>query len=439
MTTYLDFNDLRNEGITHLGNLTGKLWTDYNVHDPGITILEALCYALLDLDYRTKLPAADIFARHPAAAGAGAADDNFYSPAQILACNPLTIVDYRKLLSDIDGVRNAWLEVALDQPDNCLPEGRKPGHLNGLYHVLVELEDGVDQTAVVAAVKDAMREHRNLCEDLADVIVLGKLELGVYAIVELGTEADVAQVYLDMMAALGAFLSPSPHFYTLQELLDKGRPIDAIFAGRPYATSVSHGFLDTDELQQIQLKKEIHLSDMYKALFGVTGITTIRDLQWKPCGSPARAGWKFNIPENSVVDFTVGCCSLQFMRNGKPVPFDPTQYEALLAAGAKKNMFNSLLPNLDLPFPKGNYRPDLGDYYSIQNDFPYAYGISREGVPADAPKARQAWALQLKGFLLFFDQLAGGLPGAAGEYTRAFFDGPRRGIELFFEFSGQWG
>jgi len=439
MTSYLDFNDLRNEGITHLGNLTGKLWTDYNVHDPGITILEALCYALLDLDYRAKLPAADIFARNPAAAGTdaggeGVTDDNFYSPAQILACNPLTIVDYRKLLSDIDGVRNAWLEVALDQPDNCLPEGRKPGNLNGLYHVSIELEDGADEAAVVAAVKAAMRAHRNLCEDLADVVVMGKLPLGVAAIIELAVDADPVQVYLDMMTALGAFLSPSPHFYTLQELLDKGRPIDAVFAGRPYATSVSHGFIDTDELQQIQLKKEIHLSDMYKALFDVAGIRTIRDLQWKPCGSAARGGWKFNVPENNVVDFTVSCCSLQFMRNGKPVPFDPTQYEALLAAAAKKNLFSSLLPNLDLPFPKGNYRADLGDYYSIQNDFPYAYGISREGVPADAPKARQAWALQLKGFLLFFDQLLADYLAQLANIRELFSMGRGGGSSYFLNF-----
>jgi len=437
MSTYLDFNNLRGEAITHLGNLTGKLWTDYNVHDPGITILEALCYALLDLDYRTKLPAADIFARKPATAGGdgGAAiDDNFYSPAQILACNPLTIIDYRKLLSDIEGVRNAWLEVALDQPDNCLPQGRNSNNLNGLYHVYVELEDGADESAVVASVKTAMQTHRNLCEDLADVVILGKLPLGIYAIVELGTDADVVQVYLDMMTALANFLSPSPHFYTLQEQLDKGLPIDAIFAGRPYATSVSHGFINTDELQQIQLKKEIHLSDLYKALFDVSGIKTIRDLQWKPCGSAPRGGWKFNIPENNVVDFNVECCSLQFMRNGKPVPFDPTQYAALLAAAAKKDLYRSLLPNLDLPFPKGNYRADLGDYYSIQNDFPYAYGISREGVPADAPKARQAWALQLKGFLLFFDQLLADYLAQLAHIRELFSMGRGGGSSYFLNF-----
>src|SRR6202012_3534327 len=234
-----------------------------------------------------------------------------------------------------------------------------------------------------------LRSHRNLCEDVADITVLNKLPLGVCAIVELNTDADPAQVYIDMMSMLGDFLSPSPHFYTLQELLDKGKPIDAIFAGRPYNTSLSHGFVDTDELAQIQFKKEIHLSDLYKALFEVTGIKTIRDLQWKPCGSAPRGGWKFNIPQNNVIDFTVSCCGIQFLRGGKPVPFDPTQYEVILQMMAKKNLYSSLLPNLDLPFPKGNYRDDLGDYYSIQNDFPNVYGISKGGVPEDAPIERK--------------------------------------------------
>jgi hypothetical protein len=62
---YLDFDRLRREGIDYLGRLSGKLWTDHNVHDPGITILEMLCYALLDLGYRTNLPVADILSPDP--------------------------------------------------------------------------------------------------------------------------------------------------------------------------------------------------------------------------------------------------------------------------------------------------------------------------------------------------------------------------------------
>ncbi|MBS1663832.1 MAG: hypothetical protein JST68_22495 [Bacteroidetes bacterium] len=409
MANYLDFNDLRNEGITHLGNLTGKLWTDYNVHDPGITILEVLCYAMVDLDYRTQLPAADIFARAPQATGPATQsttpDNNFYSPAQILSNNPLTILDYRKLLSDIEGIRNAWLEVVTDQQDPCLPQGRTPALLNGLYHIYLETEDDANDDEMLKAAFEKLNAHRNLCEDIADITVLGKVQLGVCAIVELDTDADPTQVYLDMMQALGNFLSPVPHFYTLQELLDKNKPIDAIFAGRPYDTTTSHGFVDTDQLQQIQLKKEVHLSDLYKALFEVSGISTLRDLQWKPCGGTPSASWKFNIPAYHVIDFSPECCGIQFLRNGKPVPFDASLFTTMLQTAARRNIYDTPLPNLDLAYPQGTFRDDLADYYSIQNDFPNVYGIAKGGIPEDAPVARRAAARQLKGFLLFFDQL----------------------------------
>ena len=39
----LDYALLRQEGIDLIARLAGKRWTDYNSHDPGITILEALC------------------------------------------------------------------------------------------------------------------------------------------------------------------------------------------------------------------------------------------------------------------------------------------------------------------------------------------------------------------------------------------------------------
>jgi len=144
---YLDFTKLRTEGINYLGKLSGKIWSDHNLHDPGITIFEELCYAMLDLGYRTNLPVADILAKNPAVPKP---EDNFFTPAQILTNNPLTINDYRKLLIDIPGVRNAWLEPAMDIKDICRVPGpndpanpNNPGatrgacneFLNGIYHV----------------------------------------------------------------------------------------------------------------------------------------------------------------------------------------------------------------------------------------------------------------------------------------------------------------
>lgn len=99
----LDYEVLRAEGIRHLENLATELWTDFNAHDPGITFLELLSYAITDLGYRTrKLPIADLLA--------GGKEKAFFEVPEILPCAPVTARDYRKLLIDVDGVKNAWVE-----------------------------------------------------------------------------------------------------------------------------------------------------------------------------------------------------------------------------------------------------------------------------------------------------------------------------------------
>ena len=44
-----DYDFLRNEGIEYIKQMAGNVWTDHNLHDPGITFLEVLCYAITDL------------------------------------------------------------------------------------------------------------------------------------------------------------------------------------------------------------------------------------------------------------------------------------------------------------------------------------------------------------------------------------------------------
>ncbi len=159
-----DYSFLREKGIEHIQSLSGALWTDHNLHDPGITLLEVLCYALTDLGYRTDFATADLLA-----APGGAADpperSSFFPAHEVLTTSPLTINDYRKLLLKIEGVRNAWLDPMQDPsqagnylesevpiyadclagelsyaPLNTLGKQNPRVPLRGLYRVLLELE-----------------------------------------------------------------------------------------------------------------------------------------------------------------------------------------------------------------------------------------------------------------------------------------------------------
>lgn len=151
-----DYYRLRREGIGFIEQLGSSDWTDYNTHDPGITILEALCYALTDLGYRTSWKIEDILA----SAGPDVyANQPFFTARDILTVNPWTPDDFRRLLIDLDGVRNAWIfckECACDlvyyawcENDSLQLAYEKPAkpyltpkkvEVLGLYDVMLELE-----------------------------------------------------------------------------------------------------------------------------------------------------------------------------------------------------------------------------------------------------------------------------------------------------------
>jgi hypothetical protein len=100
-----NFAELRAKALSYIQQSSNATWTDHNIHDPGITILEAICYALSDVGFRMNFPIQDLLANNIGKPTTNA----YYSAAQILPNRACTIADYRKLLIDINTVKNAWL------------------------------------------------------------------------------------------------------------------------------------------------------------------------------------------------------------------------------------------------------------------------------------------------------------------------------------------
>ncbi len=101
-----DYYLLREQGLAHIEELGSAQWTDYNAHDPGITILEALCYTLSEAGYRTGFDIADILTEANGFIGLKQA---LFTARRILTNSALTVTDFRKVLVDMPGIRNGWL------------------------------------------------------------------------------------------------------------------------------------------------------------------------------------------------------------------------------------------------------------------------------------------------------------------------------------------
>ena len=105
---YIDYEKLKNEALNYLKKIGGEKWNYYDEHDPGITILENLCFAIMDLDYRINFPIEDLLAKNPKKHGEIVP---FFMPEEILPSAPVTLNDYYKLTNHneeelISGVRD---------------------------------------------------------------------------------------------------------------------------------------------------------------------------------------------------------------------------------------------------------------------------------------------------------------------------------------------
>lgn len=266
-----DYNLLRREGLKHIEQLASQYWTEYNASDPGITILEALCYAITDLGLRIGMPIEDLLT--------GEGDDvldlhrQFHSALSILPSAPLSPLDYRKLLVNVRGVKNAWLfkdnpEVYVDFAINDEMERPRVSYepftaskkvrsftLGGLNRIKIEFEDELRllsatkrkkaEAEILERVKRVYHRNRNLCEDLVDISVVSQQEVVVCGEIELQPTANAEQVNARILQVIQNYLTPSVRFYSLQEMLaDPRQSVDTIFNGPLFLhDTLSHDLL----------------------------------------------------------------------------------------------------------------------------------------------------------------------------------------------------
>ena len=137
-----------------LQQLSGAVWSDYNPHDPGVTMLDLLNYALLELEYKLNFPFEEYLGGkeggelHTQRLGVPVPDD-FFSDAVV------TPADYEQLILEqkIEGIKDC--RVTLDE--------------RGLYRIVVETIDGSDLYGIRRAVEKLYHAHRNLCENLGEI------------------------------------------------------------------------------------------------------------------------------------------------------------------------------------------------------------------------------------------------------------------------------
>ncbi len=410
-----DWQTLRQEGLAHLQAISGQIWTDYSIHDPGVTLLELLCYAITDLDSRLEQDISTIVTEN----AESSITEHYFSPGQILTTNPVTINDYRKLLIDLPGVKNAWLisvtesEPALyyDKDNNAIlydyASGSERLALNGLYRVYIEKEEEVDdEAALKKAVEEKLHEHRNLCEDFVEIHIMEEETISVYSDIRIDEKADANEIMAQIYYDLKNFISPRIRQYSLKRMLQKGKTIEEIFTG----PQLENGFIDDDELGTGTKLKELHTSDLIRIIMAHSEVKDVKNLFITNVPNPDvrdKQEWALVVDSTkALVMEAFNGSNLRLFKNDTLCPISSTAVAsavARLAEEESREIFDN--PEMDLTEPLGEISDILTEYSSISYKLPAVYGVSETGLPSTVSDLRRAQAKQLRAYLLFFEQI----------------------------------
>lgn len=443
-----DFEFLRKAGITLIQKLSGNDWTDYNSHDPGITLLEAICYALTDLGYRASFDIKDLLAREKQEDNP---DNLFYTARQALPSGPLTLLDFRKLIIDTEDVKNAWIETSNDyeiflylkaSAENNLQtyelsydeSAGEPLRLKGLYKVVVEFEEssrGKKEEEILRRIKEKLNIHRGLCEDFVSVSSVEYEGFTMEAELQVNEGADIEKINAQVFQLVQNMFSPSINFYTLPQMLER-YTVEEIFEG----PSLKHGFIDSKELQRSGRVPDIHLSDIIHKILKIEGVIAV-----KKCAFPVGSQSPFSeftewireetLASEKLVRLDIDNSVIRFFRNGdkyrqhtSSIP-DKERVKALYNfLQSEKGSTKIKDPLIDLNVPQGEWM-NVGDYFPLQYSLPACYGVTESVIDASPDgniagitnvsksaadlinglSLRKKQVLQLKGYLMVFEQI----------------------------------
>lgn len=139
---------LQEQTLETVQRLSGRVWTDFNPHDPGVTLGEAANYALTELDYKLGFPLVDYLAEPGVPFDFGRF--GLFPASEVLAPSVVTVEDYRRLfLENIPGIINLQMEFDA---------------ATGGYGISFVKMPFYDDAQVAKKIESLYQKHRNLCE-----------------------------------------------------------------------------------------------------------------------------------------------------------------------------------------------------------------------------------------------------------------------------------
>jgi len=407
------FSALKQQGIQLAQEISGDLWSDYNAHDPGVTILEQLCYALTELAFHADADVADLLLNEGGKLDYRA--QSLHRPEAVFPCRPTTLTDIRKvLLDEVKEIDNIWLSVV----DDSVVEGDSSLQVQGLYYA--EIKRNQDYTLTEDELRDkifdAYHRQRNIAEDLARVKFLKTRPCLLNARIEVDNSQLAEELLAEVYFLCGEYISGNiplnPYFNAQMD----GCSLEQLFDG----PLTEHGLFDLDG----EASDDVLIPSLFTIINEMVGVEHIKALSLESDGRTfyealprrnERGILTLDLSENLKL------MTVKLIRNGGELPVSieavNKRYKELCYRRDSQRQIKQDFSAL-YSLPEGDVKA-LGQYTSIQEHFPVTYGINRYGASGESPE-RLAQTRQLKSYLLLFDQIMANFSASCAQLDRLY-------------------
>ncbi|MEP2935614.1 MAG: hypothetical protein ABJM06_07835 [Gilvibacter sp.] len=389
-----NFKLLKEEGFSLVEQISDTEWTNLNPSDPGVTILEQLCYALTELGYCASFSMQDLLTDKD---GKLSIKDQFYLPQNILTTTPITPNDYRRFLVDaLPAVLNAQV----------IPSIFHATQLSNVYVVYLNVgqkfRNKAESLKICKQAVNALSTVRNLGE----YFIVRPLEPTVVTLkgtLELTSDKSINQLLASLQSDCDNYVFRDVIQYGY-DYLTQDETTNQIFNG----PKLSQGWIPDQELGA---KKEVVNRNEIESLIGQDEqVSAIKDLKLYAKGSDVEES-EISSLVNQIIVIDIfrsvinGGLALSY--DGKKIKksdfkFDLKDLIKYYELNKQTDQVNSV--SMAPTVSSGTFR-DVESYYAVQNTFPSIYPTGNNAVEANASANKIAESRQLRGYLSLFDQV----------------------------------
>jgi len=391
------FAALKERGVELAQKVSGDIWSDFNAHDPGVTILEQLCYVITELTFHADFDVADVLLNDDGVLDYRA--QSLHLPEEVFPCRPTTVNDLRQMLLDsVKEIDNVWLS----RVEVVVGENRKG--LQGLYRAEVRRSRNaqISDDTLIVKINSAYHQQRNLGENLECITILQDKDCMLHAKIEIDNSQHADELLAEIYYRCGEYVAGNIPLDAYTSKISAFNSLEQLFEG----PLTQHGLFN---LQDNDTANEVLVSSLFTIINSISGVDHIKGLSLELDGQqyyevlPRRDGGtvlSLNIPE------TTGAIKIELIRNGGVLPVMVSAVKKRYCEMTyRRDSMREVVQDFSALYslPEGQVK-ELGHYTSMQAHFPAIYGINHFGVGGESEEA-VAKTRQLKSYLLMFEQV----------------------------------